>query len=195
MNQKKNMRQIKAIEKANRERLLKVNPKLNDKPGIYFLTRTDELGIRHAYVGQALHILARLAQHLSNFQYIDNSIRKHGLYSEDNKYGYRVNFINFSVAELDEKERYYITQYSLQGYQMKNRDTGGGTGKQELGERKPSRGYYDGLAQGRKNLARELSHIIEKHLIVEIRPEKAGNKVSQRAFEKFKGLLEVRDDS
>lgn len=193
-NIKKNIAKAKAIERDNRKRLLKVNPKLNDKPGIYFLTRTDELGIRHAYVGQALHILTRLAQHLSNFQYIDNSIRKHGLYSEDNPYGYRVNFINFPVVELDEKERYYIMQYSLQGYQMKNRDTGGGAGKQELGERKPSRGYYDGLAQGRKNLARELSHIIDKHLIVEIKPEKAGNKVSQKMFEKFNGLLNEYED-
>lgn len=31
MNQKKDMRQIKAIEKANRERLLKVNPDLPDE--------------------------------------------------------------------------------------------------------------------------------------------------------------------
>ena len=78
-----NFRKAKAIEQKNKERLLKANPELNEDSGIYFLTRTDELGIRHAYVGLAHHVLTRLAQHLSNYQYIDNSIRKHGLYSED----------------------------------------------------------------------------------------------------------------
>lgn len=58
-----------------------------------------------------------------------------------------------------------------------------------INKTKSARGYRDGLEQGRKNLARELSHIIDTHLIVEIKPEKAGNKVSQKAFEKFKGLL------
>lgn len=37
-----NLRQVYAIEKKNKERLLKVNPKLNDKSGIYFLLREDE---------------------------------------------------------------------------------------------------------------------------------------------------------
>ena len=37
-----NYRQVYAIEKKNKERLLKVNPKLNDKSGIYFLLREDE---------------------------------------------------------------------------------------------------------------------------------------------------------
>lgn len=184
-----NLKKAKAIEYKNRQRLLKVNPNLNDESGIYFLTRVDELGIKHAYVGQALHVTTRLCQHLANFQYIDNSIRSHGLYSEDNPYGYKVNFLNFPKSELDEKERYYITQYSLQGYQMKNRDTGGGAGKQELGERKPSKGYRDGIKQGRINLAKELSAIIDKHLTVSIKPEKQGNKVSVRMFEKFWELL------
>ena len=184
-----NIKQAKAIEYKNRQRLLAVNPNLDDKSGIYFLTRTDELGIRHAYVGQALHLLTRLAQHLANYQYIDNSIRSHGLYSEDNPYGYKVNFLHFPESKLNEMEREYITKYSLQGYQMKNRDTGGGKGKQEIGERKQAKGYRDGLEQGRKNLAKELSNIIDKHLIVSLKPEKQNNKVSIRAFEKFNELL------
>ena len=182
-------RKIKEIERENKKWLLEVNPDLNDKSGIYFLTRTDELGIKHAYVGQAIHVLTRLAQHLSNYQYIDNSIRKHGFYSPDNLYGYKINFLNFPKEQLDEKERHYITQYSLQGYQMKNRDTGGGAGKQELGERKPARGYRDGVAQGRRSMAKDISSIIDKHLTVQLKPDKQHNKVSQKAFEKFKGLL------
>ena len=184
-----NIAKAKAIERKNKERLLKVNSKLDEKSGIYFLTRVDDLGIKHAYVGLAKHLLTRLAQHLSNYQYIDNSIRKHGLYSEENPYGYKVNFLHFPESEIEEKERYYITQYSLKGYQMKNRDTGGGAGKQEIGERKQPKGYYDGVQQGRKALARELKDILDKHLVVELKAEKKANKTSQRMFEKFMELL------
>ena len=38
-------------------------------------------------------------------------------------------------------------------------------------------------------LARELSHIIEKHLVVELKEEKKNNKVSIKALEKFNELL------
>lgn len=190
MNNRQNIAKAKAIERKNKERLLKVNPKLNDESGIYFLTRTDELGIRHAYVGQALHILTRLCQHLVNFQYIDNSIKAHGLYSEDNPYGYKVNFLNFPKSELDEKERHYITQYSLQGYQMKNRDTGGGKGKSELGERKAPKGYRDGIKQGYRNASKEVSRLFEKHLNYSTKSDKP-NKNQQKAIEKFEEFLNV----
>ena len=39
-------KKAKAIEKKNKERLLKVNPKLNEDSGIYFLTRIDENGFK-----------------------------------------------------------------------------------------------------------------------------------------------------
>ena len=192
-NNYKNIVRAKAIESENKKRLLKLNPNLDEQSGIYFLTRVDDLGIKHAYVGLAKHLLTRLAQHLSNYQYIDNSIRKHGLYSKDNPYGYKVNFLHFPESEIEEKERYYITQYSLKGYQMKNRDTGGGAGKQEIGERKQPKGYYDGIQQGKKMLARELRHIRDKHLVVSLKPEKSANKVSQNALEKFNYLLDEKN--
>ena len=44
MSNYQNIAKAKAIEKQNRDRLLKVNPKLNDGSGIYFLLRTDENG-------------------------------------------------------------------------------------------------------------------------------------------------------
>lgn len=193
MNDRQNIAKAKSIEQKNKKRLLAVNPKLDEESGIYFLTRTDELGIRHAYVGLAHHLLTRLAQHLSNYQYIDNSIRKHGLYSEKKPYGYKVNFLHFPESELEEKERYYITQYSLQGYQMKNRDTGGGAGKQELGERKPPKTYREGVQFGKKTLAKQLSDIISKHLTVRLKEEKQGNKVSEKQLEKFNRLLDEKN--
>lgn len=185
-----NIRQAKAIEYKNKQRLLAVNPKLDDKSGIYFLTRVDENDIKYAYIGQAKHILTRLAQHLVGYQHIDLSMKNHGLYSNDNPYGWNVNFMHFSLSELDEKEQYYIKQYANAGYQLRNKTAGGqGEGKSQINEYRPAKGYCDGLLQGRKNLAKELSHIIDKHLVVSLKPEKANNKVSIKALEKFNDLL------
>ncbi len=75
MNQYKNIAKAKAIERKNRERLLKVNPVLDDKSGIYFLTRTDEDGINYFYIGQAVHIMQRMCSHLVGYQHIDLSVR------------------------------------------------------------------------------------------------------------------------
>ena len=189
-----NMRQIKAIEKQNKERLLKVNPKLNERSGIYFLLRTDENGFRFAYIGQAVKILTRLASHMTGYeQHIDLSLRKHKLYDEQkNPNGWRVEFLNFPISELDEKEKYYIKLYADKGYQLRNVSLGGqgeNRARGSIGERKAPKGYMQGIQQGKKVLARELSHIAEKHLKIEIREDKKNNKVSQKQFEKFKELM------
>ena len=63
-----------AIEAKNKKRILEINPHVDDGSGIYFLTRMDEDGIRYAYIGQAKHLLTRLAQHLSGYQHIDLSL-------------------------------------------------------------------------------------------------------------------------
>lgn len=190
MSQKKNMRQIKAIEKANRERLLKVNPDLTDESGIYFLTRVQPEG----YIGQARHICQRLCQHLSGYdQYVDRSLKAHGLYSEDNPYGYKVNFLPFPESKLDEMEQYYIQKYLENGYRLKNKTSGSqGVGKVKIADFKPAKGYHDGIKAGKKSLAKDLSHIIDTHLTVSLKEGKENNKVSQRALEKFNSLLDER---
>ena len=185
-----NFRQVKAIEQKNKQRLLEVNHRLDDKSGIYFLTREDEQGFRYAYVGQAVHILTRLAQHLVGYQHIDLSLKKHGLYSEDNPCGWNVNFINYPTTILDEMEQLWIKRYAYKGYQLRNKTSGSqGEGKSQIADYRPQKGYRDGLKQGRINLARELSSIAEKHLKIEIREDKRNNKISQKQFEKFKELL------
>ena len=186
------IRQAKATENQNKKKLVEVNPKLDEKSGIYFLTRTDEDGFKYAYIGQAKHILTRLAQHLVGYQHIDLSLKKHNLYAEDNPFGWKVNFLHFPESQLNEKEQHYIKEYALNGYQLRNKTTGSqGVGKSQIDDYRPQKGYRDGLEQGRKNLARELNHIIDKHLVVSIKPEKANNKVSIKAFEKFKEILNV----
>lgn len=188
-----NIARAKAIEQENKKRLLKLNPKLNDRSGIYFLLREDENGFKFAYVGQAIHTLSRLASHLVGYeQHIDLSLRKHKLYSEDNPYGWRVEFLNFPESQLDEKEKYYIKLYADNGYQLRNVSIGGQGGNRDsgsIGERKAPKGYLQGIQQGRKNLARELSNIAEKHLKIEIRDDKKCNKISQKQYEKFISLM------
>ncbi len=197
MSQHKNIAQIKAIEKKNRERLLKVNPNLNDRSGIYFLTRTDENDISYFYIGQAVNIIQRMCGHLTGYQHIDLSVKKRGFFSEENPYGWKLNFINYPKSDLDKMEQYWILEYTKKGYQCRYNKTAGGQGegKEKINEFKPSRGYRDGLKQGEKNLARELSSIAEKHLKIEIREDKKNNKISQRQYEKFMDLLKVGENN
>lgn len=185
-----NPRQRYAIEAKNRKRLLEVNSSLTDESGIYFLTRTDENGFRYAYIGQAVHILQRLAQHLVGYQHIDLSLKKHGLYADDNPYGWKIGFLNFPKTELDKQEQHYIKVYADSGYQLRNKTSGSqGEGKAKIDEYRPQKSYRDGIKQGRKNLARELSSIAEKHLEIRLKPEKQGNKISEKQYEKFMTLI------
>lgn len=159
------------------------------------MTRTDEDGINYFYIGQAVKIMSRMCSHLTGFQHIDLSLKKRGFYLEENPYGWKINFINYPERELDKWEQYWILEYQKKGYQCRyNKTSGGqGEGKEKINEFRPQKGYRDGLKQGQKNLAKELSHIIDKHLIVGLKPEKAGNKVSQKALEKFNRLLKEGD--
>ena len=191
-----NIARAKAIEQENKKRLLKLNPKLNDNSGIYFLLREDENGFKYAYIGQAVHTLSRLASHLVGYeQHIDLSLRKHKLYDkEKNPYGWRVEFLNFPESQLDEKEKFYIKLYADKGYQLRNVSLGGqgeNRASGSIGERKAPKGYMQGVQQGKKVLARELSSIAEKHLRIELREDKKGNKVSERQLEKFYELINV----
>ncbi len=181
-----NYKKIYAIKKANEERILKVCPDCPNTSGIYFLLR-EESGFKWAYIGKARNLLSRLAGHLNGYQHIDLSLKKHGLYSEDNKTGWRVHFLEFPESQLDEKEQYYIKQYANGGYQLRNVESGGSNGKTDIGERKPSRGYYDGKMEGEKHLARELKHIIDTHLVISLKKD---TKISQKALEKFYFLLD-----
>ena len=187
----KNYKQVKAIEYKNRQRLLAVNPGLNNMSGIYFLTREDEDGFKYAYIGQAKDILQRLCSHLIGYQHIDLSLKKWGLYSKENPYGWKVNYKTFPVSQLDEKEQYYIKMYALNGYQLRNKTSGSqGQGKKQIDEYRPQKGYYAGIKQGKVTLARQLTDIINKHLSITLKENKQNNKISQKAQEKFYELID-----
>ena len=194
MSNYQNIAKAKAIENQNKKRLLNVNPKLNERSGIYFLLREDENNFKYAYIGQARSVLQRLCSHMSGYkQHIDLSLRKHKLYDKDNNpYGWRVEFLNFPESQLDEKEKYYIKLYADKGYQLRNVSVGGQGSERDsgqIGERKPPKGYMQGVLQGKKVLARNLSSIAEKYLKIELKDECKGKKVPERQFEKFKEMM------
>lgn len=186
-----NLRKIKAIESQNKKKFLAVNKELNDKSGIYLLTRIDENGIKYAYIGQAKHILTRLANHMVGYQHIDLSLKSHKLYSDKNEYGCKVDFINCDESELDEKEQFYIKEYANNGYQLRNKTAGGqGNGKTKIAEFKQSKGYHDGLKQGYKNASKEMAHLFDLHLEVKIKGDRAiPTKNQQKALDKFNDFL------
>lgn len=187
---KLNYKKIYAIEKSNRERLMKVNPNLDDKSGIYFLTRTDEDGISYFYIGQAVKILQRMCSHLTGYQHIDLSLKKRGFYSADNPYGWQINFIHYPKDELDQMEQYWILQYTKKGYQCRYNKTAGGQGegKEKINEFKASKTYRDGLKQGYKNASREVSHLFELHLDYKTKSDMP-SKNQQKAIDKFDKFL------
>lgn len=190
-----NIKRAKAIENENKKRLLKVNPKLDERSGIYFLTREDEDGIKFFYIGQSVNIIQRMCSHMVGYSHIDLSLKKRGFYSDSNPYGWKLNFIHYPKSELDKWEQYWILEYTKKGYQCRYNKTAGGQGdgKEKINEFKPAKTYRDGLSQGRKNLAKELNHIIDKHLVIGLKPEKMNNKVSQKALEKFNDLLTIEE--
>lgn len=186
-----NHKQIYAIKKANEERILKVCPDCPNTSGIYFLLREED-GFKYAYIGQAVKLRERLASHLSGYQHIDLSIKKHGLWSEKNPTGYKVHFLEFEENMLDEMEQKYIKQYANAGYQLRNVESGGSKGKADIGERKPSRGYYEGLNNGYERARKEISHLFDLHLNYTTKSDKP-NKNQQKALQKFKDFLEGND--
>lgn len=187
----KQYRQIKAIEQKNKEKWLQVNPTLTDDSGIYILTRKDENDIRYAYIGQAKHILTRLAQHLAGYQHIDLSLRKHGLYTDDNVNGWTVSVELCGIDDLDAMEKYLIKRYA-DGYQLRNKTAGGqGDGKTAIADQKPSKGYYDGKAQGYEDARKFIAKLFESNLVAIINGKETVNKV--KALEKFKAF--IREDN
>ena len=194
-----NFKQIKAIEKSNKQRLLKLVPDLTEESGVYILTR-EENGFKYAYIGQAKHLLTRLADHLKascgiytkNTQYIDNSITKHGLMTKDNPTGWDITAVKLDEAELDQTEQKLIKWYANAGYQLRNKTAGGqGEGKFEIAETRPRRTYQEGVKQGYKKAQKEVAKLFEKNLTFSIQGKENKNKL--KAYEKFEQFVRAEE--
>ena len=186
----KNYAQVRAIQEKYKKEIRQICPRIDDGPGIYFLTRTDENGINYFYIGQAQHLIQRMCSHMTGYQHIDLSLRKRKWYSEENPYGWKLNFKHYSPKDLDEMEQFWILQYTKQGYQARYNKTSGsqGKGKEKINEFRPAKGYRDGLKQGHKNASREVAHLFEKHL--DYKPKNdPPNRYQKQAMEKFEVFL------
>ena len=177
----------KQREAENKTKWLEVNLYLSDESGIYSLTREDENGFRYAYIGQAKHILTRLAQHLTGHeQHIDLSLKKHGLWSDDNPYGWFASAVQYPETELDKEEQRAIKNYADLGFQLHNKTSGSqGKGKVAIADNKPAKGYYDGKKQGRNDVLKELRQVVK---YLQIMPKNEG-KLASRMIQKFWAII------
>lgn len=182
-----NYRQIYARKAECDRRIKEVCPDCPNTSGIYFILREED-GFRYGYIGKAKHLKERLGQHLIGYQHIDLSIKKHGLWSDDNPTGYKIHFLQFPESELDEKERYFIQRYANAGWQMRNVESGGTNGKTDIADRRPPKTYREGLSQGYLNARREVSHWFSLHLAVSM---KKPTKNAEKAYNKFMEFIDL----
>lgn len=183
-------KQVWAIKEDKRKKLKKFAPDLQDKSGIYVWHRIKE---ECCYVGQAKHIIQRSISHLMGHSHIDLSIRKHGLYDrETNPYGWRLDYYYCSVDKLNEYEREEILNQQKLGRTLYNITSGGqDSGKVDINERKASKGYHDGLKNGRKQTLDEIKTFFAKYLDFTIKGET--NKIKERKLNEFKELLNDKE--
>lgn len=190
-----NYRRLYAIKAQNEKKIKSICPEATRKSGIYCFCRVDENGFKHAYVGQNAknNLLGRLAEHLSGYkQHIDLSIRKYGLYDEaKNPFGYKVKVLCYcSADECDEREQFYIKQFHQNGWQLKNVEIGGKSGKTDFNERKPSKGYYEGKKQGFLDAQKMIKHWFDLHLDY-IPKKQPPTKLQEKALKKMKDFIDI----
>lgn len=166
-------------------------PQIDHSSGIYFLIRREE-NANNIYIGKGVDLLRRMVQHYLGYsQRIDISLKNRGFKSFDNPNGWELFFLKYPKEDLDKWERHFIEKYQSAGWVLYNVESGGTDGKTIIGERKPPKSYREGLVQGRKTLARELSHIIDTHLEIKLRKD---TKISQKALAKFWELLNIKNE-
>ena len=190
-----NYRQIYARKAECEKRIKEVCPQATHESGIYCFTRVDEDGFKFAYVGLASKsLLTRLGEHLVGYQHIDLSIKKHGLYSQENPYGYKVDILcKCPAEECNEKEQYYIKKAADAGYQLRNHNSGSqGKGRKTFDNAKPSKTYREGLAMGYLNARREVAHWFSLHLSVSM---KKPTKNAEKALEKFQDFINLEEEN
>ena len=185
-------KQAKAIEAANKRKILEICPDAKDESGIYFLIREDN-GFKFAYIGQSVKVLTRLAQHLQGYQHIDLSLKKHKLWSESNPTGWRVGVLYCDKSALDVLEQKYIKMYADRGYQLRNATSGSqGEGKKDIADN-PTKGYLEGLHNGYRKAQKEIAHLFDLHLVVGTKKEPP-TKLQVKALDKFNEFIGGNED-
>lgn len=187
-----NYKQLYAIKAKNEQRIQNQCPDILDYSGIYVFYRTDENGFRKYYCGQAKHLIQRLAQHLSEYDHIGNSLRKWKLQCEQPN-GWNITYYYCRESDLDEMEKQTLKEWHIErGYAPYNITSGGqGTGKTNIADGKSTKGYRDGLLQGRRNAVKEIKHLFDLHLNA---TTKNGLRRQETALTKFYDILSEVDN-
>lgn len=181
-------KQIYARRTQAKKEIQKVAPDITEDSGIYIYERTQ----KYIYIGQARSLMQRCVGHrLSYDQRIDISLKKHGYFDPIfNKNGWKLRVLqNCDIDRLDAEERYWIERYKQDPSIELLNITGGGQGDKasDIAERKPSKGYRDGVKQGREKVIKELNERLLKgdiELVI-----KNPNKIKQKHLDKILQIL------
>lgn len=128
-----NYKQLYAIKRDLEKKVQAHNSKITHDSGIYAFERT----VNYVYIGQSKDLLNRTVSHLQGYeQHIDLSLKKHGLYSNQNPAGWRVEVLEkCEECDLDGAERRWIEYYNTNPVcELLNITDGGqGKGKADIG--------------------------------------------------------------
>lgn len=193
-----NYRQIYAIKKQRQEQIKKLNPLISNNGGIYVFYRTKENGKLGIYVGQATKsILERCATHLDGYKsknpsHIDKSLKAHGLFSDENPFGWKLGIYCYcSAKNCNELEKQAIELYrKKENCEMYNITVGGqDEGKVDFQKRSQEqlKRYRHGKAQGEKEILEKVRTFFAKYLDFVIKGKP--NKTKERKLLEFKELL------
>lgn len=180
-----NYKQLFTIKNKNRQRILAVDNSLLEQSGIYAFTRQDENGLKFAYIGQAVNLLDRVAQHLEQYDHLGLSIKKRGLGGVGGWTCFALEYAD--KCALDERERFYIKEYADKGYQLFNATTGGQDGEKEVIKQKPRKNYIDGLREGREKTIAEIVKLEQQRH--EIKKDGTPTKIAIKANERFLEII------
>ena len=180
-----NYKQLYAIKRDLEKKVQAHNSKITHDSGIYAFKRT----VNYVYVGQSKDLLNRTVSHLQGYeQHIDLSLKKHGLYSNQNPAGWRVEVLEkCEECDLDGAERRWIEYYNINPVcELLNITDGGqGKGKSDIGQRKAVKGYQDGKKAGRDKILKEINERLVKgdiRLVID-KPNKTKEKHLAKLYE------------
>lgn len=185
-----------AILRYYENKILEICPTMKHTSGIYMFYRTNEKQEKCIYLGQSVDILRRCCEHLSvkaKKQYIDKSLAKHGLWSETNPNGWKVQVRYLCEKQfLDNAEKQYIDLYINDGNFKVYNVTGGGQidKAKDIGERNQTKlkSYKNGKNLGAEKVKEQIRIYFEKYLDVIIKGKP--NKIKERKLKEFMKFIE-----
>lgn len=178
-----NWKELYAVKKELERKLRTIAPNMENRAGIYVWYRKQF----RFYAGQSVKLVDRSIQHMQQYDHLGMSIRKYGLYSDKNPYGWKITYFYCDESELNEKERETIAKWAENNISYNITSGGQDKGKVDINERAAAKKYTDGLKQGRANAIKEIKVLFDKYLDYVVKGET--NKVKERKLNEFKEML------